>query len=79
MKLGTAVGLRLNNLLKERNMTVYKLALSIGMYSQNIYSLVNGKIDDVKISTVYQFANGFNMTISEFLNDPLFDEDNLDI
>jgi plasmid maintenance system antidote protein VapI len=79
MKFGVAVGLHINNLLKERNMTVYKLALNLGMYSQNLYSLVNGKIDDIKMSTACQLASGFGMTISEFLNDELFSNENLDI
>jgi transcriptional regulator with XRE-family HTH domain len=79
MKIGVAVGLRLKGLLKEHNLTIYKLALNTGMYSQNIYSLVNGKIEDVKISTVCQFASGLNMTVNEFLDDPLFNYSNLDI
>ncbi len=74
-----AVAERIKELLKEKNITQYRLALNSGITHSTLKNIMHESIKDSLLSTVILIASGFDMTISEFLNSPLFDEDNLDI
>lgn len=77
MKINEAIKLRIEKLLKERNITRYRLAMNAAIDHGTLKNIMHNTIDDNKMSTVAQIAFGFDMTLSEFLNDALFDEDNL--
>lgn len=47
--------------------------------SFHIKNIMHETIKDSYLSTVIMIAGGFDMTISEFLDSPLFDEENLTI
>jgi transcriptional regulator with XRE-family HTH domain len=79
MKVSEAVGNRILALIKERNITRYRLATNAGLPPQTIDYIINHKSSEVKVGTIIQIAIGLDMTVSEFLNDPLFSEENLDI
>ena len=88
-----ALALRINELLKEKNITRYRLAMNSGVTHstlKNIIRLVipelNGKLigsaQRVPVptgSTTILIASGFDMSVSEFLDSPLFLEENLNI
>ena len=74
-----AVALRIEQLLKEKGMTRYKLALESGLSHSTIKNIMSDTINDCRLSTIVQIASGFGISASEFLNSPLFDEDNLNI
>lgn len=38
--------------------------------------ITNGRNKTVTLTTIYLLANGFGMTIQEFLDDPVFDKSN---
>ena len=42
-------------------------------------NIIHEKVKNNLLSTVILIASGFNMTVSKFLNNPLFLEENLDI
>ncbi len=77
--IGRAVALRIKELLKERKMTKYRLALNSGISHSTLKNIMNETIKDTLLSTVTLIASGFEMTVSEFLDSPLFLEDNLHI
>lgn len=79
MKLSTAVVLRLNNLLQEKNMSNYALRKEIAMSRNTMNTLMSERNGGVNLRTVMQLARGLNMTVAEFLNDPLFESPELDI
>lgn len=79
MKLSTAVVLRLNNLLQEKNMSNYALRKEIAMSRNTMNTLMSERNGGVNLRTVMQIARGLNMTVAEFLNDPLFESPELDI
>lgn len=74
-----AVAKRINELLKKKNMTRYKLAMNSGVTHSTLKNIINDTINDNLLSTIILIAGGFDMTISEFLDSPLFSEDNLHI
>lgn len=74
-----AVALRISQLLKEKNMTQYRLAMNSGITHSTLKNIIHETVKDNLLSTVILIATGFNMTVSEFLDSPLFLEENLDI
>jgi len=74
MKLSVAIGKRVENLLKERNMTQYQLYKDGGIPRSTISVTVDGKYKTVKMDTVYQITATLGITLKEFFDDPLFDE-----
>lgn len=74
-----ALALRIKELLKEKNMTRYKLAMNSGVSHSTLKNIMHETVNDNKLSTTILIASGFGMTVSEFLNSPLFCEENLNI
>lgn len=74
-----AVALRISQLLKEKNMTQYRLAMNSGVTHSTLKNIIHETVKDNLLSTVILIATGFNMKVSEFLDSPLFSEENLDI
>ncbi len=79
MNISQAVALRISELLKLNNLTQYKLEKISGLSHDTIKSIMKGKAKGVNLKTVICIADGFNMTVSEFLNSSLFNYDNLNI
>lgn len=73
MKLSEAVGKRVENLLKERNMTQYQLFKNGGIPRSTISVTVDGKYKTVKLDTIYQIAATLGISLKEFFDDPMFD------
>lgn len=74
-----ALALRIEELLKSKNMTKYRLALNSGITHSTLKNIMHETVKDNLLSTVILIASGFDMTISEFLDTPLFNEENLNI
>ncbi len=74
-----AVALRITQLLKEKNMTQYRLAMNSGITHSTLKNIIHETVKDNLLSTVILIASGFDMTVSEFLDSPLFLEENLNI
>ena len=78
MKLNEAVSQRLQELLKERGMTQYQLSMKSGVPKSTIGNVVNCMYDSVKLRIIHELCQGMNLTISEFFNSPMFEEENLE-
>ncbi len=78
MTVNKAVAMRISNLLRERNMTQYRLEQNSGIYHGSLSSIMLEKNKTVTLSTVCAIAQGFGMTLIEFLDDELFSLENLD-
>ena len=74
-----ALALRIQELLAEKNMTKYRLAMNSGVTHSTLKNIIHETVKDNLLSTVILLAGGFDMTVSEFLDSPLFLEDNLSI
>jgi transcriptional regulator with XRE-family HTH domain len=72
-----ALRLRIDDLLKERHMTLYRLTLNAGLSHGTMMKIYGAKNNSANLVTIIQIAGGFDMTASELLNDPLFNEDNI--
>lgn len=74
-----ALALRIEELLEEKNMTRYRLAINCGIPHATLKNIMHETVKDNLLSTVILIAYGFDMAVSDFLNSPLFFEENLNI
>lgn len=79
MKLSSAVAMRVSNLLRERNMSQYRLEKLIAMPHNTMKTLMRESNSGVNLKTVMQIAKGFNLTIAQFFDDPIFEREDLEI
>lgn len=79
MTVNDAVATRILQLLPQKNMTQYRLEQQSGIQHGHMQWILNRKSKTVTLSTVMMIANGFGMTVLEFLDDDLFLYKNLDV
>lgn len=79
MKLSTAIALRISNILREKNMSQYRLEKNIAMPHNTMKTLMSERNSGVNLKTVMQIIRGLDMTASQFFDDPLFENPDLEI
>ncbi len=78
MQLNEAISKRLTELLKERNMTNYQLYMKSGVHKSTIGNLINCIYESVNLRVIHEVCQGLDVSIVEFFNSPLFNEENLE-
>ena len=79
MTVNDAVAKRTISLLAEKKMTQYRLEQLSGIQHGHMQWIMSGKSKTVTFSTVLRLANGFGMTVLEFLDNDMFLFENLDV
>ena len=79
MTVNDAVARRITKLLQEKDMSQYRLELDSGIQHGSMQCIMNGRNKTVTLSTVMMLARGFNMPLTEFLDDEIFRSDDLEI
>lgn len=79
MTVNDAVAKRISKLLREKNMTQYRLEQETGILHGSMQCIMNGRNKTVTLSTIILLAKGFDMTLSEFLNDEVFSSELLEV
>ena len=79
MTVNDAVARRITALLAEKGMTQYRLEQNSGLQHGSMQCIMNRRNKTVTLSTVIVIARGFNMTLSEFLDDPIFQSQDLEL
>jgi len=74
-----AVAKRIIALLAEKNMTQYRLEKNSGIQHGHMQWIMSSKSKTVTFSTVLRIANGFGMTVLEFLDNDIFLFENLEV
>ena len=64
-------------MLKEKDMTQYRLAMNSGVVAQSIDNIRRQRNKTNAVNIVFQIAQGFGMTLKEFFDSPLFDIENI--
>lgn len=60
-------------------MTQYRLEQESGIQHGSMQCIINGRNKTVTLSTVMMIARGFNISLIEFLDDEIFQSENLEI
>lgn len=79
MTVNNAVAKRIAMLLKEKNISQYRLEQITGIQHGSMQCIMNGRNKTVTLSTVIMIARGFGMTPSEFLDHELFLSEDMEI
>lgn len=74
MSFADAIRKRINNLLKERNMTVWALYKASGIPKSTLYNFMSSYTKMFEFNNIHYIAEGFGISVREFFDDPLFDE-----
>ena len=74
-----AVAKRVSKLLREKEMTQYRLEQESGIQHGSMQCIMNGRNKTVTLSTVIMLARGFHIPLTEFLDDDLFRSKDLEI
>ena len=78
MTVNSAVAKRIAALLKEKNMSQYRLEINSGIQHGSMQCIMNGRNKTVTLSTVILLAKGFGMSLTDFLDDAIFSDENLE-
>ena len=65
---------RLNDLCREREITVNKLSTLSGITQSTVENIMAGKTKNPKLKTLHNLAIGLDMTVSELLDFPEMNE-----
>ena len=79
MTVNDAVAKRISKLLREKGMSQYRLEQESGIQHGSMQCIMNGRNKTVTLSTVILLARGFNISLTEFLDDELFSSGHLDL
>lgn len=72
MTVNDAITRRISKLLKEKNMSQYRLENESGIQHGSMQCIMNGRNKTVTLSTVSLLAQGFKTSLTKFLDDEVF-------
>lgn len=79
MTIVEAVAKRTNELLKEKDISQYRLRKETCLDKTTIQTILKCKTKDIKMSTVFLIAEVFGLSVSEFFDMPYFSKENIDL
>ena len=79
MTVNDAVAKRISALLKEKGISQYRLEQESGIQHGSMQCIMNGRNKTVTLSTVIMISRGFGISLTEFLDDDVFNFDDLEI
>lgn len=74
MKLNVAIIKRINEVCKEKNISVCDASLKGGKSPSAIYDLAKGRTQCSKVDTILRFCEGAGITLSEFFDRDYFND-----
>ena len=78
MTVNDAVAKRVSKLLREKDITQYRLEQDSGIQHGSMQCIMNGRNKTVTLSTVIMLARGFDISLTEFLDDEIFCSEDLE-
>ncbi len=78
MILVEVVSKRIQQIIKEKTKTQYKLSMLTGIPRSTISMIISCQVKTVTLSTIYDICSGIGMELSEFFNTKDFKLENLE-
>lgn len=72
MDIKTAVIYRLNDLIKQKDITVNEAAVRSGVPPSTLKNILYGQSRNAGVVTIKKICDGLDITIQEFFEDPIF-------
>lgn len=79
MSLNEAFSIRVKELLKEKNMTQYRLTQETGLYPSTMNYILSCKTKASNFKTMALIIRALGVSITDFFDSPVFDLNNLEI
>lgn len=74
MKINEAIGIRLNQICNEKNISINKLASISCLTQSTVQHLADGRSKNPKTLTIVRICDGLGIKLKDFYNDPIFDD-----
>lgn len=74
MQLSDATRKRIKQLLKQNNMKLWDLSKAARISLPTISDFLKNDTKNLRMDTMLHICEGFNITLKDFFDDPLFDE-----
>jgi len=74
MKMVEAIGIRLQELMKEKDYNYYRLERDGGVDRSTVSDIAQAKYKSVVINTLYSILQTMGVPLKEFFDSPLFDD-----
>ena len=78
MQLNEAISKRLAELLQKQHMTPYQLYIKSGVPKSTIGNIMNCTYPSMKLRVLHELCQGLGISITDFFQSSLFEEDNLE-
>lgn len=79
MKVSEAVATRIREILNQKNMSQYKLEQNSGLSKGTLTSLMYARYKGVNLTTLIIVIRTLGISVDEFFDSQLFNEDNIEI
>lgn len=73
MEFSDLIALKIKELMKEKNISIYKLESLTGVYSSTITLFLNRKTKTLRLENLLYICEGLNISLSEFFSDYRFE------
>lgn len=77
MQLNEAISKRIKGLCDERNMTQYSLSMKSGVPQSTLSTIMSCTFPSMKMRIIYEICEGFEISLKEFFDSPIFERENL--
>ena len=74
MKINEAIGIRLNKICTEKNISINKLASISCLTQSTVQHLADGRSKNPKTLTIVRICDGLGIKLKDFYDDPIFDD-----
>lgn len=78
MSISECVSTRIRELLKQRNLTIYKLEQLSCISHSTMKSLLNNHYNACNLKTLFQIVDALNLSVSDFFASDIFNLQNVD-
>lgn len=80
MLLNEAIKLRLDKIMKEKNIpSKYELSCDSGLNPSSLNDFYRNKITYPRIDTLFLLCESLGITLEYFFNDPIFNRENIEV
>ncbi|MBP3706946.1 MAG: helix-turn-helix transcriptional regulator [Clostridia bacterium] len=77
MQLNEAISKRIDELLRERKLTQYKLSRKSGVPQSTLSTIKSCTFHSMKLRIIYEICEGLEIEMKDFFDSPLFARENL--
>lgn len=79
MTISSAISKRIKDICKSRHISINKLAVMSCITQSTLQSIIDGDSSNPKLLTICRLCYGLNMKLSDFFDDEIFNNIDLDI